>query len=225
MKDSLGDRMKTNYEQAYKIYMPHRMPVIIRLDGKTFHTFTKKMNRPFDEEFVKNMAELSKYLVKELQTAVFAYAQSDEISILLHDYKKLATQPLYNNEIQKLTSISAGLASSFFSLIYSKEAVFDSRVFTLPEAEVCNYFIWRQKDASRNSIQMLARSLYSHKQLVNKNTSDLNELIFAKGQNWNNIETKFKRGYCIKNGNIDFDIPLFNEDRNYIEDILQVEQE
>ena len=226
MKQGIGDRMKFNYEEAYKIRMPIRLPVIVRIDGKTFHSFTRKMERPFDEGFIESMAELTKYLCEQTHTAQIGYVQSDEISILLHNYKKLDTSPYFANEVQKIASISAGLASSWFSLKYGREAVFDARCFVLPEAEVVNYFIWRQQDASRNSIAMVAQSKFSPKELHKKNTNEMQEMMFQKdGTNWNDLGTYKKRGISVIKSSeggwkIDKDIPLFTENRGYIEDLL-----
>lgn len=218
----IGERMKYNYEQPYLLRFPLRMPLIIRIDGKGFHQFTKNMKKPFDNELIDRMALLSKYMYDNLQGVVLTYCQSDEISILVHNYKKLESQSPYNNELQKLVSITAGMASAYFSNLYGKIAIFDSRAFVLPEQEVCNYFIWRQLDAVRNSISMVANSLYSHKQLHKKNSSDKQEMIFAKGQNWNDYPTHQRRGFCVRNGEIDLEIPEFTKDRAYIEDLLTV---
>lgn len=225
MKKQIGDRMKTNYEEAYKHYLPMRMPTILRLDGKTFHTFTKKMDRPYDGAFIENMANLAKWLVEEVQTARCAYVQSDEISLLLIPYNKFDTEAWFNNEIQKMVSISAGMASAYFTGLYRKLAVFDARAFVLPEAEVVNYFIWRQQDATRNSIQMLAQSMYSHKELHKKNTDDLQEMIFQKGKNWNNLPAYLKRGIVATPELIDKDIPIFTQDRSYFDKFLTIEEE
>lgn len=230
MKDSIGERFKQNYEEVWKLRLPMRLPTIIRLDGRCFHSFTKDMERPFDKLFIGDMAGLAYYLCENIQTAQFAYCQSDEISILLHPYKKLTSQAWFGGEIQKMVSISAGLASSWMSVEYEQEVVFDSRVFVLPESEVANYFLWRQMDWTRNSIQMLAQGLYSHKELLNKNTSELQELIFQKGVNWNDLETHLKRGLVVRKddeGNrfVDWNPPIFSQDRNYIERYLEVEGE
>ena len=253
MKDSLGDRIKKNYEGIYNIKLPRRMPMIIRLDGKAFHTYTKNCEKPFDKKLISLMQDTTLYLCNNIQGSQIAYVQSDEISILVHDYKKLTSSAWFDKEIQKICSVSAGMASAFFSLnsgpIFAngscdegkvrqddlKLAVFDSRVFILPEAEVCNYFIWRQQDASRNSVQMLARSLYSHKECNNKNNSQLQEMIFQKGQNWDEIPVTYKRGSCIRKKSwhnneskmawwIDNTIPIFTQNRNYINHQLVVEE-
>lgn len=242
--DNLGDRMKS-YEDCYRTSLPIRMPIILRIDGKAFHTYTRGCKRPVDENLVFCMDETAKYLARNVQGCQVAYVQSDEISLLLNNYQTLDTQPWFDNNVQKMTSISAGMASAVFTSqswrIFngqSKLAFFDSRVFVLPKEEVVNYFIWRQQDATRNSVQMLARTLYSHKELIGKNNSELQELCWQKGQNWNDCPATQKRGRCIvktkqikqgknpKTGEVfeaertewitDNEIPIFSTDRNYI---------
>jgi tRNA(His) 5'-end guanylyltransferase len=226
-KTSIGDRMKGNYENSFKTFLPKRMPVIIRLDGKAFHTFTRGMKKPFDENLIDAMNKTAIYLCENIQNAQIAYVQSDEISILLNNYKRLNTQSWFGNELQKIVSVSAGMASSYFSLEFGRLAAFDSRAFVLPESEVCNYFIWRQQDWERNSIQLLAQSLYSSKELHKKKCSDLQEMCFQKGQNWNNLNTNLKRGRCTikyEGGWItDNVIPIFKKERDYIENLLKIE--
>jgi tRNA(His) 5'-end guanylyltransferase len=242
-KESLGDRMKNNYENVWKTKLPMRMPVIIRLDGKAFHTLTKKSVKPFDPIFINVMQKTANWLCNNIQGAELAYTQSDEISILLHNYKKLESQAWFDNEIQKIVSISAGTASAFFSLAYnmhqhtqfpekashSTVITFDSRVFVLPENEVCNYFIWRQQDWERNSIQMLAQSLYSSKQLHKKSNTELKRMCLEKGRNWVNLDAYLRRGTCCikENGKweLDMNLPLFTIERNYIEKRLAVEED
>lgn len=225
-KQSLGDRMKNYYENPFKIKLPMRMPVIIRLDGRAFHTYTRKCKKPFDSILIERMINTAKYLCENIQGAELAYTQSDEISILLHNYKRLNSGSWFDNEVQKIVSISAGMASSYFSMDAGKLLQFDSRVFVLPEQEVCNYFIWRQQDWERNSIQMLAQSLYSHKELHKKNNSQLQELCFKKGKNWNDLSIQIKRGTCIVKDeidwSIDYNIPIFTKERDYIEKRLSV---
>lgn len=246
-KDSLGDRMK-NYENSFKFVLPSRLPVILRVDGKAFHTYTKNCQKPFDFNLMEVMNLTAIELCKEIQGAQIAYIQSDEISILIHGYKNLNSQSWFNNEIQKMVSISAAIASSTFTansgLIWNgkiKSAYFDSRIFIIPESEVCNYMLWRENDMVRNSIQMLARSLYSHKECNNKNCSELQEMCFQKEKNWNDLPTNLKRGRCVikeyyktPSGSdgvyairskwiIDNEIPIFSQDRNYIEKYFQTE--
>ena len=204
MKDDLGDRMKSNYEDRTRYYLPRRTNTIIRLDGKAFHSFTRNLKKPFDYDLIKAMNYATLKLCENIQGAVLGYTQSDEISILLQDYKKITTDAWFDGNIQKITSISASMCTAYFndffkSKIYNnKWAMFDSRVFVIPDIiEVENYFIWRQKDCVRNSISMLAQSLYSHKELNKKSQSDMQEMIFQKGENWNDEHSWVKRGRFV----------------------------
>ena len=241
MGDSLGDRMK-GYERAAKTTLPGRMPVVVRVDGKAFHTWTRGLTRPFDDGFMDAMDGVAVSLCEEMQGAVLAYVQSDEISVLLHNYKRLASAAWFDNEVQKIVSVSASIAGAEMTRLsadvfggWMRRAVFDARVFVLPEADVCNYFVWRQQDAARNSIQMVAQSLFSQRELHGKDCRVLQEMIFQKGgQNWNDLPIGKRRGRCVRRivvpGGfpawcVDLSIPLFTEDRAYVEQHLAVEPE
>lgn len=117
-KDSLGDRMKM-YESVSKSILMHKTPVIIRIDGKAFHTFTRGFKRPFDEILIKSMQETTKYLCENIQGCVFGYTQSDEITLVLCDYQTYDTDCWYDYEVQKLCSISASMATMKFNQIFS----------------------------------------------------------------------------------------------------------
>lgn len=257
--DSLGDRMKS-YEDCYRTHLPIRMPVILRIDGKAFHTYTKGCKRPVDQGLVDCMNDTAIELCKRVQGCQLAYVQSDEISLLVTNYQDVDTQSWFQNNLQKMVSISAATASVTFTMNswkiwvpskvdpsadpmsecdFNKPAYFDSRAFVLPKEDVNNYFLWRQQDATRNSVQMLARTLYSHKELNNKGNSELQDMCWAKGINWNDCSTPQKRGRCIiktviikegknlKTGEVfqaersdwtvDNNIPIFSQDKSYIE--------
>lgn len=257
-KDNLGDRMKEYYENVNKTKLVRRMPVIIRLDGKAFHTFTKGLKKPFDEILMSTMKETMKYLCQNVQGCVLGYTQSDEITLVLTDYKKLTTCAWFDYEVQKMCSIAASMATFFFNRTFNRlvdefaenyyeawhhseteekymktlcncvdnGALFDARCFNVPKEEVTNCVLWRQKDAERNSVNSIAQSLYSHKELQGIKMEDLiSKLETEKGVIWGNYPTDQKRGSCcIKvDGKwiIDNDIPRFiNEGRNYIEKLL-----
>jgi len=199
-KDSIGNRMKEYYESVSQTRLLRRTYAIIRLDGKAFHTYTFKLEKPFDSKFHEDMSETGKFLCESIQGAEFAYTQSDEISLLLTDFKNLDTDAWFGGNIQKMTSVSASLATAKFNeLRPGNLAFFDSRVFNIPAPiEVENYFIWRQQDAVRNSISSAARAVYSHLELQNKNTDEMQEMLFEKGINWNDYDAKFKRGSIVK---------------------------
>lgn len=222
MKDSFGDRMK-RYEDMTRIKLMPRMPAIIRLDGRAFHTLTRNCVKPFDHEFMQAMQQTAITLVEEVQNVRLAYVQSDEISLLLVDYNKYDSQQWFDGNISKILSISASIASVAFSKSFVKTGYFDSRVFTLPEHEVVNYFIWRQQDATRNSINTVAQSLYSPKQLHGVSCKQAQEMISQNGLNWNDFPTVAKRGSCVYPWGLDFEIPVFTQDRSYIEKFLEIE--
>lgn len=216
MKDALGDRMKSFYEDRTRILLPRRTYTILRVDGKAFHTYTRGLIRPFDQGLIEDMNETAAFLCKNIQGAKMAYVQSDEISVLVTDFDTISTDMWFDGNIQKMSSISASLATARFNqlrlmrearisgdlvstqIATEKLAMFDSRVFQIPQSiEVENYFIWRQQDATRNSISSVAQSLYSHKELNGKKTDEMQEMIFQKGINWNDYSFREKRGGII----------------------------
>jgi tRNA(His) 5'-end guanylyltransferase len=218
------------YDDVFRIRLVRRCPAIIRVDGRAFHTLTRKIEKPFDYGFASCIDAVAKALLNDIQGSRFAYCQSDEVSLLLIDYNKLNSDQWFDGDVQKMASISAGIASVQFSFSFGKDGVFDSRVFSIPERDVLNYFIWRQQDATRNSIQMAARTVYSHKELHEKNTEEMQEMMFNKGINWNGYSPYFKRGRVIRRGEengfvVDSVIPIFTENRKYLEDFMSIEQE
>jgi tRNA(His) guanylyltransferase len=233
MIDTLGDRMKSYYENRTRVFLPRRTYTIIRIDGKAFHTYTQGLTRPFDDQLILDMDNTASYLCKNIQGAKIAFVQSDEISILLTDFDDLNTDAWFDGNIQKIVSVSSSLATAKFNeLRPGKIALFDSRVFTIPtKTEVENYFIWRQQDTVRNSIQSVAQSLYSHKELIQKNTDKLQEMIFQKGTNWNDYSPKYKRGRMIvktsyeKDGGIrtmwdSIEVPIFTKEREFLSNMI-----
>lgn len=201
MHDSLGDRMK-QYE-GENILMP-LLPVIIRLDGKTFHSFTRGLAKPFDKRLREAMVLTTMELCKETSAHV-GYTQSDEISLALYS-PTYQSHVYFNGNVNKIVSILAAKTTLIFNdllknLLPEKveaKPVFDCRCFNVPTLEEgANYFIWRELDAVRNSIQMAGHSVYSHRELMNKNCDEIQEMLFQKGINWNAYEDCFKRGTYI----------------------------
>lgn len=191
------------------------MPVIIRIDGKAFHTFTRGFKKPFDDILVKTMQETMKYLCENIQGCVLGYTQSDEISLVLTDYAEITTDAWFGNNLQKMCSVSASMATMAFNKFFysnmpaegensttyykalEEGAMFDFRVFTIPKEEVCNYLIWRQQDATRNSIQSVGQADFSQKELHGKSCNNIQDmLMIQKGINWNDYSTTLKRGSC-----------------------------
>lgn len=273
-KTTLGDRMKNNYENISRYYLTRRMPVIVRLDGKAFHTFTRGFKKPFDDILVKTMQDTMKYLCENIQGCVLGYTQSDEISLVLTDYAELTTDAWFGNNLQKMCSVSASMATLAFNKAFThniskqskrlyteyleekdtsyietleiamnKGAMFDSRVFTIPKEEVCNYMLWRQQDATRNSIQSVGQANFSQKELHGQSCNNIQDMLMTqKGINWNDYATTLKRGSCCikiddgitkydEVGNIsdyiqrskwiiDNEIPIFTKNRNYVEKLI-----
>lgn len=258
MKDTIGDRMKENYENRTRISLPRRTYTIIRIDGKAFHTYTKGMIRPFDSGLIGDMDSTAAYLCKNIMGAKFAYVQSDEISILITDFEDIGTQSWFDSNLQKMCSVAASLATAKFNQLRMsrkcwegndidgyldqkdlenfKLAMFDARVFQIPQrVEVSNYFIWRQQDATRNSISSVAQSLYSSKELNKKSTNDMQEMIFQKGINWNDYSFREKRGgiiskvenVVINNGSEVrrnkwelVETPIFTQDQDFLRNLI-----
>jgi len=259
MKDALGDRMKSNYEDRARYFLPRRSYTIIRIDGKAFHTYTRGCTKPFDEGLMEDMQATTKALCEQIQGCKFGYTQSDEISLVLTDFDELNTSAWFDGNIQKIASVSASIATATFNRLryvrymYSSEipfserilAHFDARVFTIPSrSEVLNYLLWRQNDASKNSISMVALAHASHNELEGKNSKEKQEIIFQKsGKNWNDLPVHHKRGSCVYKSyldgapiigsicitkvlgwKIDNNAPRFNENWSWFDDKIPVLQ-
>jgi len=204
MNDELGNRMKDQYENRTRYLLPRRTYTILRLDGKAFHTYTKGLNKPFDNSLMQDMNNAVIAMLGEIQGAVFAYTQSDEISVLLTDFEKESTSAWFDGNLQKMTSVAASIITAEFnklrflrnqsnwsankSSVFPSDLVpayFDCRVFTIPDRiEVNNHFRWRQQDCIRNSVSMVAQSNFTHKQLHGKSQRDMHDMLHAKGVNW-----------------------------------------
>lgn len=246
----LDERMK-KYEYVTRHYLMCRTPVIVRIDGKAFHTFTRDMKKPFDPIFMKSMQDTMKYLCENVQGCVLGYTQSDEISLLLIDYENLESCAWFDNNLSKIISITSSMASLYFHKAFYKSMFkycvennsnkeyndllvdksnslqfFDSRAFNLQKEEVNNYFVWRQQDAIKNAIQMIGRAYFTHKELENKNGKDIVDMLDNVGVNYYSFSTCEKRGTCcIKTGKgwiIDKEIPIFKDNKDYIEKLVYV---
>lgn len=204
-RDNLGDRMKM-YEgrETSRVLMP-RLPICIRIDGRSFSRWTRDLKRPYDPVLSDIMVETTRFLMEE-SSAVIGYTQSDEISLILHN-PQTCSESFFNGKVQKLTSVLASAATVKFAELVrehlphkSKQlAMFDCRVWSVPTLEeAANCLLWRELDATRNSIQSAAGSVYSHNVLHKKNTSEMQELLFQKGINWNDYPSFFKRGTYLR---------------------------
>lgn len=255
-RDSLGDRMKGNYENRSKTYLVRRMPVIIRLDGKAFHTFTRGFEKPFDKVMMGAMQQTTLMLCQNIQGCVFGYTQSDEITLVLVDYDTHETDAWFDYSVQKMCSVAASMCTLYFDKAFGNMyfewtlnrelndatdkldkaylraikngAMFDARVFNIPKEEVTNCVLWRQQDATRNSISSLAQAYFPHKQLQGKCSSEMQDMLMDEFSiNWNNLTIPEKRGTAVikKDGVwvVDYQMPILkNEDRDYVEKLVNV---
>ena len=228
-RSSIGTRMKS-YEDAQKTYLTRRMPVMIRVDGNAFHTFTRGFERPFDSIMAFNEA-FSDVITEKISEDIMK-VHNDEEAEKVKDY--------YFKYVKKCG-----------------RAMFDARAFNIPEFEVVNEFIWRQQDCTRNSIQSVGHANFSDKKMHKKNMSQIQDmLMLKKGINWNDFPTFLKRGSCcIKEDYfipenelpenhrnnlsprtldpeedeygvwrsrwvIDKEIPIFTQNKNYVNDLF-----
>ncbi len=267
---SIETRMR-EYEHVTRSHLPRRIPAIIRVDGKAFSSFTKGLEKPFDN-FFRNVMQLTmQYMCENIQGCVFGYTQSDEISLLLTDYETITTDAWFDYNIQKMCSVSASMATLAFNKFWVEKfqmriddldeeawsagtsymvdiiqpkmftAMFDARVFSIPKDEVCNYFIWRQQDATRNSIATVGQTYFSQKDLNGRSQNEIQEMLWQQHSiNWNTYPIAYKRGVCCskvlretpmenprnpgkeivvarRKWVIDREPPIFTQDREYVE--------
>lgn len=204
-KDPMGSRLKENYELIYTSQkFPRRMYLMVRCDGKAFHTFTKRFNKPFDDTLANAMNQAAIGLAKHSGSPVFGYVQSDEISFVFTDFETNQKQAWFDNEIQKIVSICSSMVTSHFMSEMAKldieaNAYFDCKAWVIGDYnEVLNTFIWRQDDCVKNSISMVAQSKFSTKQLHGVTTNQMQDMLFQEyGINWNDFDPGFKRGRVI----------------------------
>ena len=196
-------RMKDYENRFASSKLLNKVPAVIRLDGKGFHSYTKNMEKPFSSLLHDAFIHASIKTAEAIDGSKAVYTQSDEVSIWLDDTSNTHTMGWFDWKIQKLVSVSSSIFTYHFNEYarphVSIPAFFDSRVFNLPnEVELNNYFVWRQADATRNSISMLAQSEFSHKSLHGLSVNDMQEKLFSEKQiNWNDLDTWKKRGSLI----------------------------
>ncbi len=224
MKDSLGRRIKNDYEDAMRLFLPRRAHFVIRIDGRAFHRFTAGLERPYCRPLADALDTAALHLCKEMIGCRFAYGQSDEYSFLLTDFEREDSALWFDGNVQKIVSVSASIFTAAFNRAFpsDKIASFDSRVMVIPRrSEVESYFLWRQLDASANSLNMLASAHYAHDALLHKSTSEKHDLLHAKGINWALQPPDFKRGRAVVRTpagewKVDLEIPIFNREPAYL---------
>ena len=205
--DSLGDLMKSYEARGTSAKAMKGLPLLARLDCRSFHSFTKGLKRPYDERLSKCMIETTKFLVEETHACV-GYTQSDEISLAWFVDAKGDSEYLFDGKFSKLNSVLAALASvKFMKLILEhvpekamQTPVFDCRTWQVPTLDLAaDAFLWREFDATKNSISMAAHAYFPHKSLQGLNGSEKQERLWAeKGINWNDYPIFFKRGTYVQ---------------------------
>lgn len=203
--EALGDRMKElEMMEAGRRVMPG-LPIMARLDGKNFHSFTRGMIRPYTPSMSQAMIETARYLVEKTQ-ANFAYTQSDEISLGFW-YDDPKTQPMFDGRIQKLTSVLAAMATAKFNqevmermpARWHRLPVFDARVFNLPSLDaMAECIVFRSLDCTKNSIMMAAQAQFTHKELQGKQAADMLNMLMDKGIDWRDYPSHFKDGTFLR---------------------------
>jgi len=229
MKDDLGRRLKRDYEDPLRLFLPRRTYIVVRIDGRSFHKYTEGLERPYCRALADALDQAALCLCQEMIGCRFAYGQSDEYSFLLTDFEREDSALWFDGNVQKIVSVSASIFTAAFGLaaVTRKLAAFDSRVMVISQrAEVAKYFLWRQLDASANSLNMLASAHYPHLELEGKSTSEKHELLHARGINWAKQSADFKRGRAIirtpEGWTIDLEIPVFNREPGYLDGLIPI---
>ncbi len=204
MQDELGTRMK-GYEKVFtEARVADDLPVYVRLDGRSFSKFTKGLKRPYDDLLSHIMMDTTETLMRETKADI-GYTQSDEISLGFHIKEKETSQFLFDGKVQKLTSTLGSLCSVRFYQLYRERIgeptnlpTFDCRILNLPEAEFRNMFVWRQIDATKNAITMVAHHRFGHSKLMNVNSGDKIAMLKSEGIDFHaDYPEYFRRGTFI----------------------------
>lgn len=221
MTQDIGTRMKS-YESNRRLA---NGAVIIRVDGKAFHTWTKQIdaNKPFDEAVIASMQWATRAVAENMQGFKLAYTQSDESTFLLTNTGE-KEQQWFGGKTDKLISVTASMFTYFFNQEFNHwsmkkgysnvPAFFDARVFNIPVEDAANCFYWRQLDWLRNSVHMLARAHFSHKELLGKSAKEAKAMLLAKGVDWEDLRIDQKYGTFIIKEMIPICMPVKYEDVN-----------
>lgn len=236
-KDTLGDRCK-KYESIYERYFLPKTPIIIRVDQKAGHTWTRGLKKPFDPDYVWCMFESAKEVAKQMQGCLALYAQSDEVTFVLCDDQSLESQQWFGGRQNKIESVTAAMMTAYFNKIWIEKklthfqydpfdtygkcvitpAIFDARAFQCPKDDVANVFLWRVKDWERNSLNMFCEQFFSHKELQGQGRADRHEMLHKIGHNWaTECTDQQKNGswWSPKKGDI-FDLTNYQQINDYI---------
>lgn len=216
--------MKRDYEFRTRLHLPRRTYTLIRVDGKSFHAYTRGCRRPYDLDLMTDMDATALALCENIEGARLAFVQSDEISVLLTDFATPRTEAWFGGNLQKICSLSASIATAFFNharrlrpypeaLNEARVALFDSRVWSMSlRDEVYNYFLWRQQDCSRNSVSMTAQAHFSHRALQGKSTIEMKEMLLReKGISWDDLPPGFTHGRVVERATVVRDVEFVDK--------------
>lgn len=222
----IGDRMKSFYEVRARRMLMRRTPLIVRVDGRAFHTFTRGMERPFDQKLIDAMIHAATSVSHEMQGFKAAYIQSDEASFFATDYDSLQTDGWFGYSQSKIETISASVMTAAFNrtMGMDRDAHFDARAFNIPREEVSNYFLWRSMDWERNSTSMYCGAFFSHRQMHGKGRSAQHELLHGAGKNWaTDLSSQHRNGtWVFADGTKRTDIlPRYDDIDSALNDLIQ----
>lgn len=197
---SLGERMK-GHEAPTRLVLPRKTLTAVRVDGRAFHTWTRGLERPYSAALMSAMAEATQTLCEEVAGSVIGYTQSDEISVVFQDFASKHSEPWFGGVVQKVCSIAASCVTAVFARQFPDRppALFDARAFTLPDqTEAANYLVWRQRDAQKNAVSMLAEHYFSSKSLRGMSTPERRaRLIEEAGVNPDDEDPRFLHGQVL----------------------------
>jgi len=221
-KDELGTRIKS-YERATRYWLPPNSCVIVRVDGRAFHTFTRDCAKPFDHEIMSAMVNAMVETAKDMAGFKLGYTQSDEATFLLTDFDTTKTAAWLDYNLAKIVSLSASGFTMRFNRHYghSRTAMFDSRAFTMPLPDAPNAFIWRQQDWERNSMQMLAHAHFPPEQLHRRSRRGLHDMLHGIGVNWAHLADDEKNGtFLLQDGTLVSRKTTYTEIAEYLDEVL-----
>ena len=203
VEQTLAERMR-EYEDVTKLRLNERSYTIVRVDGRSFSRYTKHLAKPFDLNFIEAMNQTAAGLAHEVAGTKLAYVQSDEISLVLTDFDNENTQAWMGGSHTKVVSLTAATATMIFNRHMPKhhphgsDAMFDSRVWNLPSlSEVTNYLLWRQRDAIKNSVSMMASAHFSHRELHKKTTEERKAMLAERSEIWEDLPAGIRQGRVV----------------------------
>ena len=235
---NLGDRMKL-YEEPTRLRLQIKTPVVIRVDGRSFHTYTRGAQKPYDVLIQKAMQAATLALCNKAMGAVVGFQQSDEITVICQDWQNYESEQWFGGNVQKIATAAVVIATNAFNsypgvIEAFGQASFDGRVHNIPHHEIVNHLIWRQQDTLRNSVSSLAQYYFSHSDLQGKSCDEMKAMLLEKVDvDWVTVLPSFVRnGFVVSKQYVqfegagplehglpawtpDFNVPLFNENREY----------